>query len=743
MSRSNFSPMGLNIGNNTSNMSYLYGISDFFSVMFEDTSRVNLLLESNSEIASAAYSKFLQMASSISLEDIQTTLNQTLKLITIKSSDKVAGQVNLYKLPVEALSSRYIANRPLLPTTLFEQGVDYRLERTDSGEYRVRFAKDISDAGFSTRLLKDGTTKEYAMWLVDSEIDEKWISNHYGDLIGIQPETSTEVFKNFVYGLYYIYLHGPTLDLMRKGLNMCLGVPLARDDEKVLDVRKYLETDQYIVVTDSNQYLIPYGLVPSIKEGDTLKVGDELALWVEIKDYIRDGSWWINLKIPEGLIPLLPAGQKDRYATKGSHFDTLMRTYLKTHTFLVNVKVTNFKNSQVFSQLSDIINQAKPSYTDAIYIWTIPNDEEFIINDDVITHRKDQVRYENITSGIEHFFRNNEINPHSRGNTIFQRYSVPNYVSRLNGTDPYSNSNPFSFLGKPARGFVNPSHRVRDNTDIEKGWMRTLLNRNNEMATTTRDRIGFFRDIPSWIPSDSVNSGLPVYSLHKTLNIPQNMRIVPMYVTTQADLKEKCDTVGIFTPDLKEWHFELMNPRSGAYAINELGVNEGGPNEGSSLLMEYYNVFNKRGVNAQYLSNFMPDQAYEIVAPKLSDMTSWDYLVGVRIHDHVVGIYMVMNNNVPGSQMYSIVCENDELVISIDTPPSRNLVRSPSAFYLFRGRGNLDYNNPMTDINARAINEVVPWGDNLIDTAYSDTANTFPRTMNRSGANLMHRIELK
>ncbi len=138
----------------------------------------------------------------------------------------------------------------------------------------------------------------------------------------------------------------------------------------------------------------------------------------------------------EKLIPNLPSGQMDRYASKGTHFDYLMRTYLKKHTFLVNVKVTDFKNNQVFQQISDIINKAKPSYTESIYIWTVPNTEVATITDEKFVQRRDHVRTENLNNGIEHFVRNNAISPKSRGNPQYIKYNVSYETSVTLDADP-------------------------------------------------------------------------------------------------------------------------------------------------------------------------------------------------------------------------------------------------------------------------------------------------------------------
>lgn len=398
MSISNFTFEGLPIGAGDRNMTYLYGVSDFWSTIFEDTDKVNLFYEASSQRLSEIYSHFLQLCSTISLEDIQVYSSKQLKLVLLGDSNAVAGKVNTYTLPSEILSSESIANRPLLPTVYLESGVHFSIS-SDGKE--ISFSTSLNSLGFPARILSTGE-KQYALWFVDAKIDEQFIYKYFGRIIlPTAPDKSTEAYKNFIYGLYYLFINGPDLSNLKKGLNIALGIPLARDTETVLETRKYLNTDQYIVVTDTNSYLIPYGLTPTVSAGDVLQPTQELAEWVEVKDYRTDGEWWINLQIPPSIMPYIPPGEPDRYAKAGSYADYVMRNYLKKHTFLVNVKTIDFKNLQTFEQLFDIIKDAKPSYTTPLYIWTVPTvDEVMTLDDSTISQIRSQFKCENLSRPI-------------------------------------------------------------------------------------------------------------------------------------------------------------------------------------------------------------------------------------------------------------------------------------------------------------------------------------------------------
>lgn len=743
MARSTFSQLGLPIGENTTNMTYLYGVSDFFTVMFEDPEKVNLLMEAEATACSEVYSRFLQLTSSVSLEDIQQTIGHSIKLVIISSADMVQGDVNVYSLKESITTSRYIANKPLLPDTLLEENIDYRLEPQEDGTVRIRFASDISAAGFSTRLQDDGVTKEYALWFVDCEVDEQLISKYFGNLVAIDAQASTDVFKNFVYGLFYMYANGPVLDLIRKGLNLALGIPLCRGTETVLEIRKYLETDQYIVITDANQYVIPYGLTPVVEEGQVLSVSDEIARWVEVQDYQSDGDWWINLRIPSSVIPALPSGQVDRYATAGSHYDYLMRTYLKKHTFLVKVKVTSFKEDQIFQELGKIIRRAKPAYTIPIYIWTVDQEDDLTLNDDSIPLRWDQFRCENLNLPIDKFRRDVSETPLKRGCPIFTRFTAPNYAARLTGSDGYINGSPDSFLGGIVNGYANYIRQVRNNTESERSWMRALLDRGSETVNGLRSRVGFFRGIHAASDSTFSYSGVPARTTAVMAKAVSSVRIIPLYATTQKDLSNKCINMGIRVPDLTEWTFDLLNITRVSNEIDSYGINEGLVDYTQVTLAANYTTLFFRGSDVNYLSNIMPDMAFNSWAPQVTDLRPGDYVMGIRVQDNILGMYWVTSNFDIQVPYANYVSDTESMTMSMTLRPSRGMAVTGSAYYMLRGRGSVGYNSSGLVINENAIDEAGQTVNGTVNNDYSDQLNVTPITFTRDGTKtLNHKMDV-
>lgn len=467
---------GLNLGDNTKSMAYLYGLSDFWYYIFQDTETTNLLLETTSVQASDIYSKFLQLCCGLSIEDIASSSSSQLILEIINTGSGVgitsnilsgvwtggfstltlesveglstgdiisitgvvdliiydlgaginidaineggvtstisgvnwngtfsitnvdtinnrityyqpvnpgvytdSGQVTLSSIGIETYSlsnritsSRFIANRPFLPTVTLEEEVDYHIDPLAG---RISFAKRLSEYGFPSRITSNGSI-EYSLWFVDVRYDESLIYSSFPILLGRQAAQSTsEKYRSFLYGLFFIYTSGPTLSVMEKGLNLVLGIPLSRDNEKVLEIRKYLSTGQSVVITDYNSYIIPEGLIPTVGVGDSINVGDELSKWVEIIDTQKMPSWWDTyyVEIPPSILPDIPPGGYTRLVSGNSSYYTnwLMRTYLGANTFLVkvNTSYTNFISQQEFESIPGIISELKPSYTGAIYYY--------------------------------------------------------------------------------------------------------------------------------------------------------------------------------------------------------------------------------------------------------------------------------------------------------------------------------------------------------------------------------------
>lgn len=723
-----FTNEGLNIGHDEKVMTYLYGLSDFWVSIFEDPSKVNLLMETHGVAAADIYNNFLQLCTSISIEDVAVATNSQLKLVLLSEADLVSGEVETYKLPEKILWARFIANRPLLPTSMLEADVDYYLDLDNN---TISFAKALNQLKFPFRLDENGR-REYAIWFVDAKVDENLVYDYFAKLIGIdKPERSTENFKNFVYGMYYLYINGPTLADIRKGLNLVLGIPLARDNETVLEIRKLLDSDQYLVVTDSNSYLIPYGLEPTVNVDDTLKIGDEVSRWVEVKDWNNDGDWWINYYIPSNLVPHLPPDSlpKERYATAGSTMDYLMRNYLRQHTFLVNVNTTTFKNIQTFTELAALIKGIKPSYTSALYVWSIPTGIEELEMEDERDMNVSLVNpvCESVTGSISRFRRGNMVDPIPRSCSEFLRNAVDGEYKDLLGETHKDLAIPFR--GGVIDRMYATKAQFRELTEYEQNLTRTILNRNTNGIPRTRGNAGFFRG----------GSVLPERYNYLTAKFP-GYREIPLYITTMADVINKFASIGLIVPENK-YLWTAFKPTTTNGLINGPAINDNLEVLFYDMMMYNFTSYFKRDDSVGYLGWNIPKRAYDSYLPSPGDIGQRDFLAFTAITEYTVGVFwMTQRTDVESPLAYRIYEVEDTLNLEVDGVFHRGHSIGAGSYYVMRGLGNTVSYNTSDSINSRPINST-QGGVAVSSKVIRDTLNPIPVTATRAGFSYKYSIK--
>lgn len=372
-------------------LNYVYGLSDFWAYIFQDKELLDRTLEVQSYLYAEIYSRFLQLTSTISLDDIQTTFHTSIKLALIEQPVDDSGievedlaDTSLvsytYYLPFKVLDSKYLLDRPILSRKTYEKDVHYNIIK--DGDVLETF-KPIGDMGFPVkRVSKNGKEyNQYAIWITDSFLDEDVVYKYFGQFVNVGRSTSTDLYRDFIRGLYFLYSNGPTIELLGRGLNLAIGIPFARDTEEVLEVVKDNESGNYNVVTSSNSYTIPYGIPPDFEPGDILPENVPLSNVAVIRDYRTDDEWWLNVSVPRRLLIGLPEDQPT-LATQGSAIEFYMREYLKYHTFLVNVKVVASFTSESMEEVVTLINESKPSYTLPVFVWAVPLQEEYFVGQD-------------------------------------------------------------------------------------------------------------------------------------------------------------------------------------------------------------------------------------------------------------------------------------------------------------------------------------------------------------------------
>ena len=413
-----FSQDGIELPDSSRSLTYLYGLSDFWLYMFNDEELMAGYLGTQSYLLSEVYNEFLQQASGLSLNTVQEHFGYQirLELLTVPTGNLVATQ-NVFPLPEELKSARFLCNTPLFPSLILESGVDFYIDQSAN---TITFARPLGSYNFGLQSNTQGTY--FGVWAVDARVDQKALAD-YALLVGQNLNNPTLTYKSFLQGIYYLYINGPTLSLLVQGLNLSLGIPLSKAAESVLATVQDNVTNNWTVVTENNSYELPYGLPPSVTVGEQLSVFSTLADWIQVEDEKSQDGWWLDLQIPSNILMTLPPGE-DRYATTNSYADWVMRNYLARHTFLVNINTTNFENVQQFSTVIELLQTVKPKYTTSIYIWSVPL-TEVIASTVTYNNQIDWSICEDLATDIDNFRRDSK-NPLLRGScNKMTRFSFP------------------------------------------------------------------------------------------------------------------------------------------------------------------------------------------------------------------------------------------------------------------------------------------------------------------------------
>lgn len=301
--------------------------------------------------------------------------------------------------------------------------------------------REIVSAGLTGTL--EGTTtevrlNEIAMWAPDAKVDKYHLYQTYGYLLN-RFKPSSETYREFIRGVFQLYILGPTLERIESALNVIGGLPVIRDDGEVfVEYESTLDPDWVYIRTrrlDTSlaEYAFPRGTliredITTWVDGDpdiTFESFEPLTTMFQVTDYVQDPTWWESIVIPEELLPsesvlrrtTVPAlyendigapddphigdpglfiGADDEgnipsnialFSAKRRRFaNVIMNTFLKYHMFYVHLDPTVFQNfsGQFIADLRELVLIAKPSYT---YVYIEPTSSFFdrlvMLEDDV------------------------------------------------------------------------------------------------------------------------------------------------------------------------------------------------------------------------------------------------------------------------------------------------------------------------------------------------------------------------
>lgn len=467
---------------NDQSLIYMYGLSDFWSDIFGDTQLVEAVLASSTIELAEVYSYFLQRAAGISLTDISDRYSTRIKLLLLDESSALDDEGTTFPINKEFDSAYKISNRPILPTQTLDNDVHYEvLDDT------IRFYKPLKDMKFPVRYTSKGT-EEYALWLVDVEVDENWIDNSFGRLVGFTEEDAIFNYKSFLEGVYYLYSNGPNISYIERGVNLAMGMPYARATEVILDIRQDAMTGNWIVFTNTQAYELPYGYRPDLRVGDTITENEVLTTWVEIRDHVRSGDWWYDVYLPKEVLGSLTDPYELGRCTPGSTGDKMMQNFLKHHMFEVLITQPN-GDEQSFNTARDLVLYAKPEYTFPIFVWRAPIEDEIIdIQDDLSLDLRLDLEDTCVSPpSIRYMDRSTDEDQFIRGKHWYNRNQGSMYVATLLGYGDWPGnagwSPEFSSISSKYLSYLDRLIRTRgdivapmDRGVITRGWRGHVQN---------------------------------------------------------------------------------------------------------------------------------------------------------------------------------------------------------------------------------------------------------------------------
>ena len=663
-------------------LSQVYGLGDFWFDIFEDSDVVQDLLGAQAITHADLYSRMLQLFTGISLDGMAQALHSELKLEILELDPLQLLSQTEFPLPESIISSRFIGNTPVLPSVILEKGVDYVISEDGKS---IRFADAQCLEFFASRQNADGKV-QYSLWVSDAVIDEDLIYSNYGKLIGVNPQTSSDFYKTYVQSLFFLRTQGPTINTLLRGVNLSIGIPLARFQEEVVALYQYDQTRNWLVVTESNVYEIPYGLDPSVKVGDVLERAQPLAQWVEVKDYLNDGKWWVNLRMPPAVLPNLPQGVENRYISEGGVLDDLMVRFLKTHTFLIRIRVGDFKKQDIYDSLMSIITEMKPAYTYPFYIWTLDTLLETIDASDELSIRINMQMRDVVMTDA--YIDRSRVTMVTRGDGLFFRNLVRKRDARRSGElveIPFSPMNVSPSTGRGCGTVTNFLYQAGESyTSQQLGYARLQhYSRNNTQGAVSRSVV---RATRAMLPVQLLNKN---YEGARSSVADLEFKRVPLMVVGRSELDRLAKSVGLRVPVLKpDWSnrkFTLCKPKIWKFADSKARL--GKRSFGTSSLKQLYKVLTS--ATGKSFPTLFASPAFRLqnLLP-VSVLTDKDYLEGIFLDNEVVSLNLRTRSKLSLPSFY--YPEADSVELTYSTRMYRGgAVGSVNKAYKLRGNASL------------------------------------------------------
>lgn len=143
------------------------------------------------------------------------------------------------------------------------------------------------------------------MWAPLAQVDYQHVQRAYGQLVDILGDTSTDLYLSKVQGVWFALMDGPFIANMRSGLQLTMGLPVAKIQGTVVEKRDEFDnlgrfTRRVLVVNSFERGEVEHDLNPdlfpfidwSVDVGQAVDRFQPLTNGIEVLDFQSDPLWY-------------------------------------------------------------------------------------------------------------------------------------------------------------------------------------------------------------------------------------------------------------------------------------------------------------------------------------------------------------------------------------------------------------------------------------------------------------------
>ena len=230
------------------------------------------------------------------------------------------------------------------PAVLLYEGTDYSADVVE---------QDDLDLASTTLRFQEPPLEP--LWAEYVGYDERHIRDNFGLNVDLD-DISSDIYKSQVRGLYYAYFQGPTLEAIRIGVHLLIGLPIADEAGTVEVVNPAYSGVLGLITVAGRDYLYPNLVGTDLVVGDEVSLFQPLCFGVEVIDYLTDPEWFLSSSIHE---------------------------LQKFHHFQVALDLDAFELDTLVAAAS-FVEQIKPTWKQALFLVYKNLTDEVDITDDIL-----------------------------------------------------------------------------------------------------------------------------------------------------------------------------------------------------------------------------------------------------------------------------------------------------------------------------------------------------------------------